>query len=689
MFTDSISVTVNPYFGEPAPTANAGPDQAVTAFTPVTLPGSAIGVPGGLTPSYEWSQTSGPLVTLNGTTSQNASFTPFANGTYVFSLVVRAGLSESTPDNVTVLVGSVSAPTISSHPVSQSASTGDSAAFSVSATGVPTPTYQWQVSTQASGPFTNLSNAPPYSGVNTPVLTVTGITSTLNNTHYRAIATNSAGSATSNSATLTVTAAALTELVHNGTFSSGMTGWLQFATPDLSYIVSNVTGGVLQFYRVPPPPGTANQAVVFQETGTALNAGAPVTAKFDLGNSSSARLRITVLVLESNFSDLSVCTFWLPPNMPLQPYVMRTHTTRSWINASIYFYAATAGDHGGFYQVDNVSLQYTPAESPASTECVDPLAPSAPGGPDGPSLLVNGNFDTGSLSPWQVFGQIVSQLTGGVFEFYRPAGTPSGVVFQNTGQPVSASEILTATFQLGNSSSVRKRVTVLLHASDFSDLSACTFWLAPGQPLSNYAYRTYATQAWSSAMLSVYPATVGTEQWIRLDNATLQRTPSADIVGTECLEPGALSNAITDRAAMTSMSADGRSQSATIPIAGVETSTVTVGGEDSRASATFELDVSRMEPVISGGPSRLAFRSLLTGTSSRGLIQIRAGDGVWITVGFVGPSHDWEDIEIDLRDLIDSAVEIRFVIEHVDRDGPPEQWLINRIRMAARERPPL
>ncbi len=102
----------------------------------------------------------------------------------------------------------------------------------------------------------------------------------------------------------------------------------------------------------------------------------------------------------------------------------------------------------------------------------------------------------------------------------------------------AARDILTATFQLGNSSAVRKRVTVIVHDYDFSDLSACTFWLAPGQPLSDYIYRTFATEAWTDATVSVYPATVGAEQWIRLDNATFRRTPGTPTVGTECIEPG-------------------------------------------------------------------------------------------------------------------------------------------------------
>jgi hypothetical protein len=109
--------------------------------------------------------------------------------------------------------------------------------------------------------------------------------------------------------------------------------------------------------------------------------------------------------------------------------------------------------------VDNVSLKYAPAQSAARTDCVDPLAPAATAGADGPELLVNGNFGTGTVAPWTLFGQIVGQVAGGVFEFYRaaPAADPAGVILQPTGAAFVASQIVTARFDLGNSSAVRKR----------------------------------------------------------------------------------------------------------------------------------------------------------------------------------------------------------------------------------------
>jgi hypothetical protein len=342
------------------------------------------------------------------------------------------------------------------------------------------------------------------------------------------------------SVTVQAVAGAPASMITNGNVSAGLSGWQTFATPDLSYIALDTSGGVLQFYRVAPPPGTTNQAVVFQHTGVGVPAATALVAQFDLGNSSGVRKRISVLTLDSNFSDQSVCTFWLPANAPMRTYGIRTHTTTTWSNAAIYFYAATAGSAGGSYRVDNVSLRQDVASGPAQTDCLDPLAPAVAGGPSGPELIGNGTFAAG-LASWTVFGQLTSQLSGGTFEFYRPVGLPpAGVILQPTLQPVSAGEIVTAQFDLGNSSAVRKRVTVLLHDLDFSDLAACTFWLEPGQALSTYQMRTFPTIAWTNATLSIYDAIVGPASWTRLDNVSLRRTPGVATAGTECIEPGAV-----------------------------------------------------------------------------------------------------------------------------------------------------
>jgi hypothetical protein len=336
-------------------------------------------------------------------------------------------------------------------------------------------TYQWQFSIDGGVNWNPVPNAPPYSGVDTNTLMITNAALGMNNYRYRLEANDGGGTATSDAAILNVLSA---NLITNGDFSAGTAGWNLFDnSPNPDEML--VSGGEFWWNR---PASSAFQAVIFKETGAAVS-GTPLAAQFDLGNSATIRQRVSVLMLDSNFSDLSVCTFWIEPGAPMQTYRMRTHTTKPWANAAIYFYAATTNSvntNGGYLRLDNVSMNYNPTGSELRTECEDPTSPAPPGGAAGANLLTNGDFSAG-LAPWNTLFTITGQVTNGVFEFIRTAGLPGGVVLQPTGAPAAVNEFFTATFDLGNSSPVRKRVTLLLHSNDFTDLAACTFWLPPGR----------------------------------------------------------------------------------------------------------------------------------------------------------------------------------------------------------------
>jgi subtilisin family serine protease len=107
-------------------------------------------------------------------------------------------------DTAVAAVNAGGGPTITAQPANQSVTVGSSASFTVAASGNPAPTVQWQVSTNAGSAFFNLANSAPYSGVTTATLTISSSPLSFNGTRYRAVATNSAGSATSNAATLIV-----------------------------------------------------------------------------------------------------------------------------------------------------------------------------------------------------------------------------------------------------------------------------------------------------------------------------------------------------------------------------------------------------------------------------------------------------------------------------------------------------
>ena len=84
-------------------------------------------------------------------------------------------------------------PTITTQPASQTATAGETVSFTLAATGSPTPTIQWR------------RNGGNISGATSSTLTLPGVT-TANAGSYTAVISNSAGSVTTEAATLTVNA---------------------------------------------------------------------------------------------------------------------------------------------------------------------------------------------------------------------------------------------------------------------------------------------------------------------------------------------------------------------------------------------------------------------------------------------------------------------------------------------------
>jgi hypothetical protein len=92
---------------------------------------------------------------------------------------------------------SVTVPSITAQPVDQTVTAGQTAAFAVAVTGSTPLNYQWQ------------KNGNPILGATSPSFTTQAVSTSDNNSQYRAVVGNAAGSVTSNAANLTVTAAAL------------------------------------------------------------------------------------------------------------------------------------------------------------------------------------------------------------------------------------------------------------------------------------------------------------------------------------------------------------------------------------------------------------------------------------------------------------------------------------------------
>ncbi len=96
------------------------------------------------------------------------------------------------------------APTITGNPQSQSICLGDTGTFSITTSGA-VASYQWQVSTNGGGSWTNITNGGVYSGATTNALTLSGVTLSMNSYQYKCTVTGSCtGAPVSTAAVLTV-----------------------------------------------------------------------------------------------------------------------------------------------------------------------------------------------------------------------------------------------------------------------------------------------------------------------------------------------------------------------------------------------------------------------------------------------------------------------------------------------------
>ncbi len=154
--------------------------------------------------SYQWrfnsvniSGATSSVLTLNAVTTANA-------GSY--SALVSNSAGSATSAAATLTVNTVGAPTITTQPVSQTVTVGANVTFTVGATGTAPLSYQWRF------------NSVNISGATSSVLTLNAVT-TANAGSYSALVSNSAGSATSAAASLTVNPAV------SGTAGTLLLGW--------------------------------------------------------------------------------------------------------------------------------------------------------------------------------------------------------------------------------------------------------------------------------------------------------------------------------------------------------------------------------------------------------------------------------------------------------------------------------
>jgi hypothetical protein len=127
---------------------------------------------------------------------------------YQYQCVVTNSNAASPSTSSAATLSIAYAPIINPEPASVTVNAGGATSFTPTVSANPTATFQWQVSTNGGGSWSNLtdgtSNGVTYSGSLTAALSLTGVTAALNNDEYQLVATNTVGTNDSTPAILTV-----------------------------------------------------------------------------------------------------------------------------------------------------------------------------------------------------------------------------------------------------------------------------------------------------------------------------------------------------------------------------------------------------------------------------------------------------------------------------------------------------
>ncbi len=245
--------------------------------------------------------------------------------------------------------GTSTAPTITSQPASTSVTVGQTATFSVAATGTAPLSYQWTRGTTVVG-----SNSPTY--------TTPATTSADNGAKFQVKVTNSEGSATSAMATLTVTAAATKPIIKtqpaNATVTAGQTATFSVVadgTAPLTYqwMKGTTNVGTNSASYTTPATTSADNGSKFSVKVT--NSAGGVTSASATLTVSAAAVKPTITSQPANVTvsagQTATFTVTATGTAPLS-YQWKKGTTSVGTNSATYTTpATTSADNGAKFEV--------------------------------------------------------------------------------------------------------------------------------------------------------------------------------------------------------------------------------------------------------------------------------------------------------------------------------------------------
>ena len=502
--TSAATLTVNV-----APAVTTQPaSTTVNAGATATFTAAASGTP---TPTVQWqSSTNGTTWNdIGSATSASYSFTTAAgDNAKQYRAVFTNTVGTTTTSAATLTVNF--APSITTQPTSTTVNAGQTATFTAAATGNPTPTVQWQSST----------NGTTWFDINGATSTTYSLTTAAgdNAKQYRAVFTNVVNTATTTSATLTVNTAPVvttqptsTTVVSGGSavFEAAATGtpapsvqWQVSGDGGVNWTdINSATSNKLEFTTADLDNGKKYHAVFTNAAGTTTSATASLTI-------TPAGYNVTTNPTDQTVNSGTTVSFTAAatgkPN-PLVQWLKSTDGGVNWANISgatstTYSFTAGAADNGSIYE----ALFYAPgggsatAMSTAATLTVN-YAPSVLSNPfndtveSGSTAEFTASCDANPTASvqWQVStngGSSWANISGATSTTYSftaakaDNGKQYQAVFTNTlGTATSDNATLTVTYAPSittepSSTTVNSGGTVTLTAASDASPTASVQW---------------------------------------------------------------------------------------------------------------------------------------------------------------------------------------------------------------------
>ena len=338
----------------------------------------SVGASGTPTLTYQW-QKNGTNISGATTSSYTTPAVSTNDNGATFRCVVTNNYGTATSNSATLTVGGGGgniAPTITQHPASLSRTVGQTAAFSVAASGTAPLSYQWQKNGQNIAGATNANYTTP------PVALAD------NGAQFRCVVSNNYGVATSNAATLSVGTGGGgtgTNVLTNGSFESGTAGWVFYTngSGSLATVAPGTDGALAARVMI----ATAGNNVQLYQYGISLEPNTQYVLRFDARSSVAKTIEISVQKHGSPYTNYGLLASAFDIQTSWDNYGV-TFTTKGFSgaisDARFMIWLADVDAAGNQFFFDNVVLM------------------KAGGGGTPGSVLTNGSFESGT-SNWTFY----------------------------------------------------------------------------------------------------------------------------------------------------------------------------------------------------------------------------------------------------------------------------------------------